>query len=51
MRLKLTNRRSVDLPDVTPAVEDANSKFVDVVVLSDADIQESRLLNSEKGWC
>ena len=36
--LKLTNRRSVDLTDVTPSVKDANSKLVDVVVLSDADI-------------
>ena len=37
--LETTNRRLVDLTDVIPAVEDANSKLVDVVVLSDADIQ------------
>ena len=28
---------------MTPSVEDANSKLVDVVVLSDADIQDSRI--------
>ena len=45
--LKLTNRHSVYLTDVTPSVEDANSKLVDVVSAADADIDdEERVANS-----
>ena len=47
--LKLTNRRLVDLTDVIPAVEDANSKLVDVVVLSDADIQGCWMKSVDEG--
>ena len=33
--------RLVDLTDVTPAVEDANAKLVDIVVVADSSAEES----------